>query len=140
MKHLADGSGHIINAASPFFGREQPECRVALWIQVDDQDPFIMIRSQAGANVDRIRGLTDASFEIDKGDYLAHLTFLGLRCGLNQTDLVTRDEQKNLERTPDEKRQLRDVLDPELAGESEQDEKPRVSCLAGLALRLCVSA
>ena len=75
---LADGSGHIINAASPFFGREQPERRVALWIQVDDQDPFVMIGSQTGTDLDGIRGLTDASFEIDKGDYLTHLASVGL--------------------------------------------------------------
>ena len=78
MKNLADGSGHIINAASPFFGREQPEGCVALWIQVDDQDPFVVIRSQAATDMDRIRGLTDASFEIDKGDYLAHPAFVGV--------------------------------------------------------------
>jgi hypothetical protein len=77
MKNLADRAGHIINAASPFFGREQPERRVALWIEVNDQDPFVMIRSQTSTDMDGIRGLADASFEIDKRDYLAHLAFVG---------------------------------------------------------------
>ena len=98
MKNLADCSGHIINAASPFFGREQPERRVALWIQVNDQDPFVMICGQAGTNMNRIRGLADASFKIDERDYLAHLASVGLCVPvLNQTDLVFRNEE-NLER------------------------------------------
>jgi hypothetical protein len=44
------------------FVLKEPERCVALWIQVDDQNPFVMIRSQAGPNMDGIRGLTDASF------------------------------------------------------------------------------
>ena len=79
MKDLADGSSYVLDAASTFLRREQPKRRVALWIQVDDQDPFVVIRSQAATDMDRIRGLTDASFEIDKGDYLAHLASVGLR-------------------------------------------------------------
>jgi hypothetical protein len=34
-----------------------------------------VICSQAAADVDSIRGLTDAPFEIDKGNDLAHLVF-----------------------------------------------------------------
>jgi hypothetical protein len=44
--------------------------------------------------MDGIRGLTDASFEIDKRDYLAHLACVGYVACLNQTDLAPRDEQK----------------------------------------------
>jgi hypothetical protein len=50
-----------------------------------------MICSQTGTNKDGTRGLTDASFEIDKRDYLAHLASVTI---LNQTDLKPRDEQK----------------------------------------------
>jgi len=90
MKNLADASGHIVDAAPPFFGWEQPERRVALWIQVDDQDPFVMVRCQTGTNMNGIRGLTDASFEIDKRDYLAH----GVTRDLNQANPESRDEQR----------------------------------------------
>ena len=93
MKDLADRSGHIINATSPLFGREQPERCVALWIQVDDQNAFVMICSQTRTNVDSVRGLTDAAFEIDERDYLTHLVAGWLRRDpLNQTDLVSRNE------------------------------------------------
>ena len=53
-----------------------------------------MIRGKTGPNMDGIRGLTNASFEIDKRDYLAHLASLGYVAILKQTDLVTRNEQK----------------------------------------------
>lgn len=72
VKDLANGPTHVIDAASPLFGLKEPEGRVALWIQVDDQHPFVMVRSQTGTNMDRIRGFTDASFEIDKRNDLAH--------------------------------------------------------------------
>jgi len=78
MKNLADGSRHIINAASPVFGREKPVGRAALWVEVDDQDPFVMIRSQTSTNMDGICGLTDAPFEINKRDYLTHAVSVGL--------------------------------------------------------------
>jgi hypothetical protein len=94
MKNLADRPGHIINAAPPFFGWKKPECGVALWIQVDDQDPFVMICGQTSTNMDCIRGLTHASFEIDKRDYLAHLASLGYVVVLSQTDLLSRNEKK----------------------------------------------
>jgi hypothetical protein len=45
VKNLADGSGHVLDTASPFFGRKQPESSVALWIEVDDQNPFVVVRS-----------------------------------------------------------------------------------------------
>jgi hypothetical protein len=97
MKNLADGSGHIIDAASPFLGREQPEGRVALWIQVDDQDPFVMVCRQTGTNMNSIRGLTDASFEIDKRDYLAHLASVGLRRDSQSNRSKTSGRAENLE-------------------------------------------
>jgi hypothetical protein len=53
-----------------------------------------MIRGQTGTNMDGIRGLTDASFEIDECDYLAHPAFRGYAAILNQTDLIRWNEQK----------------------------------------------
>jgi hypothetical protein len=98
MKNLADCAGHIIDAASPLFGWEQPERRVALWIQVDDQDLFVMIGSQTGTDMNGIRGLTDASFEIDKRDYLAHPAFVGLRRDPQPNRSSTLGRAENLKR------------------------------------------
>jgi hypothetical protein len=79
MKDLADSPSHIINSTSPFFRREQPERGIALWIQINDQDSFVVICSQAGTNVDGIRRLADTPLEIDKRNDLAHLASVGLR-------------------------------------------------------------
>jgi len=48
--------------------------------------------------MDGIRGLTDASLEVDKRDYLAHSAFVGLRRGPQANRSETSGPAENLER------------------------------------------